>query len=56
MQGYAFSLIRSAIPVLVAALACGCTTSNPVYYSTLNPELTYSGRCRVAVAVHDARS
>ena len=48
--------IRIAITILVAALACGCVTSNPVYYSTLNPELTYSGRCRVAVAVHDARS
>ncbi len=47
--------IRFAITVLVAALACGCGGSNPVYYSTLNPELTYSGRCRVTVAVHDAR-
>ncbi len=56
MQGHPVSLIRYTIPVLVTALACGCGASNLVDYSTLNPELTYSGRCRVAVAVHDARS
>ncbi len=55
MQGPAFSLIRFAVPVLVAAFACGCAATNLVEYSSLNPELTYSGRCRVAIAVHDAR-
>ncbi len=55
MQKCAFSLIRLAIPVLVAALACSCAATNLVEYSSLNPELTYSGRCRVAIAVHDAR-
>ena len=56
MQKYTFSLVRYAIPVLMAALTCGCMKINPVYYSTLDTELTYSGRCKVAVAVQDARS
>ncbi len=56
MQKHTFSLVRYAIPVLMAALTCGCIKINPVYYSTLDTELTYSGRCKVTVAVQDARS
>jgi hypothetical protein len=53
------SSTRIGLQLLLVAgglLAVGCANKNLVDYSTIKPQLNYSGRCVVAVGVHDQRS
>lgn len=53
------SSTRIGLHLLLVAgglLAAGCANKNLVDYSTIKPQLNYSGRRAVAVAVHDQRA